>query len=183
MWTRVEVRMSINSSRLAVSNGYSATNYLPAVLKTNQSGWLIEYYVENPQTQQLARKKIKLQRLICRYSSKPYIKFFRLDRHFFWQFVPDNFLVIYLYKSRNVIFVISLNNFYDIHTGCQPVYRYFNGVITARQIVKFHPLEKVGILFQVNIEGSCSRIGIYCTIIESACTLFYGFPDFDAFSF
>jgi len=63
-------KMSINSSRLAVSNGYSATNYLPAVLKTNQSGWLIEYYVENPQTQQLARKKIKLQRLICRYSSK-----------------------------------------------------------------------------------------------------------------
>lgn len=62
--------MSINSSRLAVTSGYSATNYLPAVLKTNQSGWLIEYYVENPQTQELARKKIKLQRLLSRYPSK-----------------------------------------------------------------------------------------------------------------
>ena len=62
--------MSINSPRLAVSNGYSAANYLPAVLKTNQSGWLIEYYVENPQTQILTRKKIKLQRLLNRYPTK-----------------------------------------------------------------------------------------------------------------
>ena len=62
--------MSIDSPRLAVSNSYSAANYLPAVLKTNQSGWIIEYYVENPQTQSLARKKIKLQRLITRYSTK-----------------------------------------------------------------------------------------------------------------
>jgi site-specific recombinase XerD len=63
-------KMSINSPRLAVSNSYSAANYLPATLKTNQSGWIIEYYVENPQTQLLARKKIKLQRLLCRYPSK-----------------------------------------------------------------------------------------------------------------
>jgi len=62
--------MSVNSPRLAVSNGYSAANYLPAMLKTNKSGWIIEYYVENPQTQMLARKKIKLQRLISRYPSK-----------------------------------------------------------------------------------------------------------------
>jgi hypothetical protein len=62
--------MSVNSPRLAVSNSYSAANYMPAVLKTNQSGWIIEYYVENPQTQLLARKKVKLQRLISRYSSK-----------------------------------------------------------------------------------------------------------------
>ena len=62
--------MSVQSPRLAVSSGYSAANYLPAILKTNQSGWIIEYYVENPQTQMLARKKIKLQRLLCRYSSK-----------------------------------------------------------------------------------------------------------------
>ena len=66
--------MSIHSPRLAVSNGYSAANYLPAILKTNQSGWIIEYYVENPQTQMLARKKIKLQRLLCRYPSKRKIK-------------------------------------------------------------------------------------------------------------
>ena len=62
--------MSINSPRLAVSNSYSAANYLPAILKTNQSGWIIEYYVENPQTQALSRKKIKLQRLLSRYPSK-----------------------------------------------------------------------------------------------------------------
>ena len=62
--------MSVQSLRLAVSSSYSVANYLPAVLKTNQSGWIIEYYVENPQTQLLARKKIKLQRLLCRYSSK-----------------------------------------------------------------------------------------------------------------
>ena len=42
--------MSLNHNRLAVSSEYSAVNYLPATLKTNKSGWLIEYYVENPQT-------------------------------------------------------------------------------------------------------------------------------------
>jgi len=62
--------MSVQSSRLAVSTAYSAANYLPATLKTNKSGWIIEYYVENPQTQILARKKIKLQRLLMRYQSK-----------------------------------------------------------------------------------------------------------------
>ena len=62
--------MPNSSNRLAVSSAYSAANYLPATLKTNKSGWLIEYYVENPQTQQLARKKIRLARLLNRYSSK-----------------------------------------------------------------------------------------------------------------
>src|SRR5574344_1874770 len=62
--------MSNSSNRLAVSSAYSAANYLPATLKTNKSGWLIEYYVENPQTQELVRKRIKLQRLLSRYSSK-----------------------------------------------------------------------------------------------------------------
>ena len=62
--------MSNTSNRLAVSSAYAATNYLPAMLKTNKSGWLIEYYVENPQTQELARKKIRLARLMSRYSSK-----------------------------------------------------------------------------------------------------------------
>ena len=62
--------MSNHYNRLAVSSEYSAVNFLPATLKTNKSGWLIEYYVENPQTQQLARKKIRLERLINRYSTK-----------------------------------------------------------------------------------------------------------------
>ena len=46
--------MSNSSNRLAISSAYSAVNYLPATLKTNKSGWLIEYYVENPQTQELS---------------------------------------------------------------------------------------------------------------------------------
>ena len=62
--------MSNSSNRLAVSSAYSAANYLPATLKTNKSGWIIEYYVENPQTQELSRKRIKLQRLLARYTSK-----------------------------------------------------------------------------------------------------------------
>lgn len=61
--------MPTNYNRLAVSSEYSAVNYLPATLKTNKSGWLIEYYVENPQTQELARKRIKLQRLLTRYAT------------------------------------------------------------------------------------------------------------------
>jgi len=56
--------MSGNSNKLSVVNGYSATNYLPAILKEYKSGWIIEYYVENPSTQELCRKKIKLQRQI-----------------------------------------------------------------------------------------------------------------------
>ena len=62
--------MSLNHNRLAVSSEYSAVNYLPAMLKTFKSGWVIEYYVENPQTQELARKRIKLQRLMTRYTTK-----------------------------------------------------------------------------------------------------------------
>jgi site-specific recombinase XerD len=62
--------MSVQSPRLTVSTAYSAANYLPAVLKTNKSGWIIEYYVENPQTQILARKMVRLQRLLKRYPSK-----------------------------------------------------------------------------------------------------------------
>ena len=62
--------MSTHYNRLAVSSEYSAVNYLPATLKTNKSGWLIEYYVENPQTQMLSRKKIRLERLVSRYQTK-----------------------------------------------------------------------------------------------------------------
>ena len=66
--------MSKNFNRLSVVNGYSATNYLPAVLKEYKSGWIIEYYVEDPATQELARKKIRLQRLMQRYKSKADLK-------------------------------------------------------------------------------------------------------------
>ncbi|MDR0206572.1 MAG: hypothetical protein LBI45_04870 [Bacteroidales bacterium] len=62
--------MPLQSPRLAVSTAYSAANYLPATLKTNKSGWIIEYYVENPLTQILSRKMIRLKRLLMRYPSK-----------------------------------------------------------------------------------------------------------------
>ncbi|MFT3753676.1 MAG: tyrosine-type recombinase/integrase [Paludibacter sp.] len=45
------------------------TKYLPAVLKENKSGWIIEYYCEHPVTQILTRKQIKLQRIVSRYKS------------------------------------------------------------------------------------------------------------------
>ena len=44
--------------------------YLPAMLKENPSGWLIEYYVAHPQTGKLTRKKIKLTRIVSRYTRK-----------------------------------------------------------------------------------------------------------------
>jgi len=43
-------------------------SYLPAVLKENKSGWIIEYYISHPQTEVLIRKKIKLNRIISRYA-------------------------------------------------------------------------------------------------------------------
>jgi integrase/DNA-directed RNA polymerase subunit L len=45
------------------------TKFLPAVLKENKSGWIIEYYCEHPVTQILTRKQIKLQRIVTRYKS------------------------------------------------------------------------------------------------------------------
>lgn len=51
------------------SAGTLTNNYLPAVLKENKSGWIIEYYIENPQTNTLARKQIRLKTLLKRYKS------------------------------------------------------------------------------------------------------------------
>ena len=48
----------------------NSINYLPAVLKENKTGWLIEYYAQNPQTNKLKRKQIRLERLVRRYSGK-----------------------------------------------------------------------------------------------------------------
>ena len=52
-----------------------ASNYLPAVLREHKSGWLVEYYVENPATKKLVRKIIKINRLVSRYK---YVKDARL---------------------------------------------------------------------------------------------------------
>jgi len=45
----------------------SLVGYLPAVLKKNKSGWLVEYYVENPFTKDFVRKQIKLSHIINLY--------------------------------------------------------------------------------------------------------------------
>ena len=45
----------------------NVNSYLPAVLKENKSGWIIEYYAAHPQTEALVRKKIKLNRIVSRY--------------------------------------------------------------------------------------------------------------------
>ena len=46
-----------------------SSNFLPAILREYKSGWIIEYYIENPMTKKLERKKMKLTRLISRYKS------------------------------------------------------------------------------------------------------------------
>jgi len=45
------------------------SNFLPALLREYKSGWIIEYYAENPLSRQLERKKIRLNRLVSRYNS------------------------------------------------------------------------------------------------------------------
>jgi len=58
-------KMSISEK---ISQRHNVNSYLPAVLKENKSGWIVEYYVVNPQTELLARKKIKLNRVVSRYN-------------------------------------------------------------------------------------------------------------------
>ncbi|MDL2313179.1 phage integrase SAM-like domain-containing protein, partial [Bacteroidales bacterium OttesenSCG-928-B11] len=45
-------------------------NYRPARLHEYKSGWLIEYYCENPTTNKLNRKTIKVNLLVSRYKNK-----------------------------------------------------------------------------------------------------------------
>ena len=45
------------------------SNYLPAMLREHKSGWIIEYYAENPLSKKLERKKFRLTRLVSRYKS------------------------------------------------------------------------------------------------------------------
>jgi len=62
--------MSNLQSHLALVTAVNATHYLPAVLQKYPSGWLIDYYVEDPSTQKLKRKKIKVARIMSRYPTK-----------------------------------------------------------------------------------------------------------------
>ena len=49
------------------TNRNNVNSYLPAILKENKSGWVIEYYVIHPQTEVLTRKQIRLSRIVSRY--------------------------------------------------------------------------------------------------------------------
>lgn len=58
------------TSQNAVQQNLLLTNYLPAVVRNYESGSRIEYWVENPETRQLVRKRIRLQKIVCRFSNK-----------------------------------------------------------------------------------------------------------------
>lgn len=45
-------------------------SYLPAVLRENKSDWRIEYYVENPQTKKLVRRRLRVGKIVSRYEKK-----------------------------------------------------------------------------------------------------------------
>jgi len=46
------------------------SDFLPAMLKENKSGWLVEYYARNPKDNTLKRKQIRLKRIVLRYNKK-----------------------------------------------------------------------------------------------------------------
>jgi hypothetical protein len=61
--------MSISEAKNEIVKSCLTSNFFPAILKEYKSGWIIEYYVENPIIHTLERKKIKLTRLVSRYKS------------------------------------------------------------------------------------------------------------------
>ena len=61
--------MSIKEAKSSILKSCFISNFLPAILREYKSGWIIEYYVENPATHVLQRKKIRLNRLVSRYKS------------------------------------------------------------------------------------------------------------------
>ncbi|NDP22546.1 MAG: hypothetical protein GZ091_15910 [Paludibacter sp.] len=57
---------------MSIPQNFSESNinsFLPAILRENKSGWIIEYYCKNPLNHTLTRKQIKLQRIVKRYKS------------------------------------------------------------------------------------------------------------------
>jgi len=61
--------MSEREESLKIVKSCLTSNYLPAILREYKSGWIIEYYSENPLTRKLERKKLRLNRLVARYKS------------------------------------------------------------------------------------------------------------------
>jgi len=67
---KAKKKMLNSQSHLALVTAVNATHYMPAKLQKYPSGWLIDYYVEDPKTQQLRRKKVKVTRIMSRFPTK-----------------------------------------------------------------------------------------------------------------
>ncbi|MCL2132359.1 MAG: hypothetical protein FWH36_07925 [Lentimicrobiaceae bacterium] len=62
--------MSVSEEKKLETVSTLPLNYLPAILKENKSGWLVEYYVEHPVHHNLVRKTKKVNHVVKRYKSK-----------------------------------------------------------------------------------------------------------------
>jgi len=62
--------MSMSEIKKEVVKSCLTSNFLPAMLREYKSGWIVEYYAENPLTKKMERKKLKLTKLVSRYKSK-----------------------------------------------------------------------------------------------------------------
>ena len=65
----------MSQERKEIVKSCLTSNYLPAMLREHKSGWNIEYYVENPISHELVRKRVRLTKLVSRYK---YLKDARL---------------------------------------------------------------------------------------------------------
>lgn len=54
---------------MSIHQNLLSTPYVPAILRHNATGWLIEYYVRHPKTQLLTRQRVKLNLLRKRYAT------------------------------------------------------------------------------------------------------------------
>ena len=61
--------MPVSKVKKEIVKSCLTSNFLPAMLREYKSGWIVEYYAENPLTKNLERKKIRLTRLVSRYKS------------------------------------------------------------------------------------------------------------------
>ena len=62
-------KMPISEVKNEIVKSCLISNYLPAMLREHKSGWVIEYYAENPLSKKLERTKFRLTRLVSRYKS------------------------------------------------------------------------------------------------------------------
>ena len=61
--------MPVSEVKKEIVKSCLTSNFLPAMLREYKSGWIVEYYAENPLTKKLERKKLRLNKLVSRYKS------------------------------------------------------------------------------------------------------------------